>query len=100
MSYDDMNFTILDKDGKEVFCDIISIIPSENGEKNYVVYTDYTKDTDGEIVFMYGTFIQNGDEVILQNDVSDLELDYIKEKLGPDVSKHIIDYLEGESNNE
>ena len=100
MSYDDMNFTILDKNGKEVFCDIISIIPSEDKEKNYVVFTDYSKDINDEIVFMYGTLVQDGDDVVLENGVSDVELEYIKGKVGPDVSKHIIDYLEKEYKNE
>ncbi len=95
-NYDDMNFTILDKNGKEVFCDIISIIPNDDNTKTYVVFTDYSKDEDDNIVFLYGNLVVKDEEVELETDVNEEEVHYIKSKLGDDFCNHVIEYLKRE----
>lgn len=42
-------FTVIDKDGKEVECEVLFTFDSEETGKNYIVYTDNTKDTNGNI---------------------------------------------------
>jgi uncharacterized protein YrzB (UPF0473 family) len=96
-NYDDMNFTILDNNGKEVFCDIISLIPNEDNTKTYVVFTDYSKDEDDNIVFMYGNLVIDGEDINLERNVSEDEVTYIKSKLGDDFCNHVIDYLKKEN---
>jgi len=42
-------FTVIDKDGKEVECEVLFTFESEETEKNYIVYTDNTKDINGNV---------------------------------------------------
>ena len=42
-------FTVIDKNGKEVECEVLFTFDSEETGKNYIVYTDNTKDTNGNI---------------------------------------------------
>ena len=39
---EEYNFTVIDDDGKEVVCDVISVINDENNNEMFVVYTDYS----------------------------------------------------------
>ncbi len=42
-------FIVLDEKGKEVECEPLFTFESEETKKNYVVYTDNTRDKDGNI---------------------------------------------------
>lgn len=42
-------FTIIDKNGKEVECEVLFTFDSEETGKNYIVYTDNTKDVNGNV---------------------------------------------------
>ena len=42
-------FTIIDNDGKEVECEVLFTFESDETKKNYIVYTDNTKDEEGNI---------------------------------------------------
>ena len=42
-------FTLIDENGKEVEYDVLFTFESDETEKNYIVYTDNTKDDDGNI---------------------------------------------------
>ncbi len=42
-------FTVIDKDGKEVECEVLFTFDSEETGKNYIVYTDNTKDANGNV---------------------------------------------------
>ncbi len=42
-------FTILDKEGKEIECEVLFTFESDETKKNYIVYTDNTKDEDGNV---------------------------------------------------
>ena len=42
-------FVVLDDKGKEVVCEPLFTFESEETKKNYVVYTDNTKDKDGNV---------------------------------------------------
>ncbi len=42
-------FTVIDKNGKEVECEVLFTFDSEETGKNYIVYTDNTKDVNGNI---------------------------------------------------
>ena len=42
-------FTVIDKNGKEVECEVLFTFDSDETGKNYIVYTDNTKDTNGNI---------------------------------------------------
>lgn len=42
-------FTVIDKNGKEVECEVLFTFDSEETGRNYIVYTDNTKDVNGNI---------------------------------------------------
>ena len=47
MKYEDLSFTMTNKDGIEMICDILAVVPNpEDKESPYVIYTDYTLDED------------------------------------------------------
>jgi len=42
-------FTIIDNEGKERTCEVLFTFESDETNKNYIVYTDNTKDDDGNV---------------------------------------------------
>ena len=99
MDYDNWKFTIKDKLGKDVECDIISVINNPNtSDYSYVVFNDGTVDLNDNIVFMYAKLYKDeDDDFVIENNVTEEELDYIKQMLGPDITKHILEaFNEGE----
>ena len=42
-------FTVINDEGKEIVCDVLFTFDSDETKKSYVVYTDNTKDEDGNI---------------------------------------------------
>lgn len=45
----DNAFTIVDKDGKEIECEVLFTFESDETKKNYIVYTDNSKDEEGNV---------------------------------------------------
>lgn len=43
------SFTLIDEEGKEVVYDVLFTFESEETNKNYIVYTDQSKDEQGNI---------------------------------------------------
>ena len=39
---EEYNFTVIDDNGNEVICDVISLLKDEKTEEIFVLYTDYT----------------------------------------------------------
>ncbi len=46
---EDMTFTVVNDEGKEIKCDVLFTFDSDETGKNYIVYTDNTKDENGNI---------------------------------------------------
>ena len=42
-------FKVINEEGREIVCDILFTFDSEETNKSYIVYTDNTKDEDGNI---------------------------------------------------
>lgn len=49
MMTEDMTFTVVNDEGKEIKCEVLFTFDSEETGKNYIVYTDNTKDEQGNI---------------------------------------------------
>lgn len=43
------SFTMIDENGNEIVYDVLFTFESEETHKNYIVYTDNTKDADGNV---------------------------------------------------
>ena len=50
------SFTLIDEEGKEVVYDVLFTFESEETNKNYIVYTDQTKDENGNIQVYVSTY--------------------------------------------
>ena len=46
---EDMTFTVVNDEGKEIKCDVLFTFDSDETGKNYIVYTDNTKDENGNL---------------------------------------------------
>ena len=68
---DYMNFKIYE-DNKEIVCNIIKIFKDDSYDINYVIYTDGTKDEDGELEIYASRYILENNNYIL----TDIENDY------------------------
>ena len=59
MKYEDLSFEVVNDDGLEVECDILSIVPNEeNKNEPFVVFTDYMLDENDEFVLQFGKVIE------------------------------------------
>lgn len=68
---DYMNFKIYE-DNKEIVCNIIKIFKDDSNDINYIIYTDGTKDEDGELEIYASRYILENNNYIL----TDIENDY------------------------
>lgn len=59
------NFTIINKEGIEVICDVISII-SDDESRIYLLYTDYLLDNDGNFRLLASELVQSQNDFILK----------------------------------
>lgn len=54
-------FNVIDKDGNEIQCEVLFTFESEETKKNYIVYTDNTKDNKGNIRVFASIYDPNTD---------------------------------------
>ena len=59
MKYEDLSFEMVNNDGIEVQCDILSVIPDE--DKTYIVFTDYKLDNQDNFILQYGQIVKSGE---------------------------------------
>ncbi len=74
---EDMTFTVVNDEGKEIKCDVLFTFDSEETGKNYIVYTDNTKDESGNIK-VYASIYNPEDTTKLEPITSDKEWKIIK----------------------
>ena len=65
------SFTIINKEGIEVTCDVISVV-TDKDNKVYLLYTDYLLDENKNFRLLVSELVQNKDSFILE-DVEDQE---------------------------
>ena len=58
-------FTVMNDEGKEIECEVLFTFGSEETNKNYMVYTDNTTDTDGNVKVYASVYDPNGDNTEL-----------------------------------
>lgn len=57
-----MTFKIYNEEGKEVECEALFTFESEETNKSYIVYTDNTKDEEGNTKVYAAIYNENGEE--------------------------------------
>lgn len=58
-------FTVINDEGKEVECEILFTFDSEETKKSYMVYTDNTTDSDGNVKVYASVYDPKGDNTEL-----------------------------------
>ena len=58
-------FTVINDEGKEVECEVLFTFDSEETKKSYMVYTDNTTDSDGNVKVYASVYDPNGDNTEL-----------------------------------
>ena len=67
------SFTLIDENGNETIYDVLFTFESEETHKNYIVYTDNTKDSEGNIEVYASTYDPNDPHSKLEAIESDKE---------------------------
>lgn len=60
-----MNFKVIEN-GKEINCEVILTFSDDNNNINYIIYTDGTKDEDGELEIYASRYIQKDNDYIIE----------------------------------
>ena len=68
---EEYSFTIINKEGIEVTCDVLSMITDKNN-RIYLLYTDYLLDNKGNFRLLASELVQKKNDFILQ-DIEDRE---------------------------
>ncbi len=55
-------FTVINDEGKEIVCDVLFTFDSDETKKSYIVYTDNTKDQNGNIQVYASIFNPDADD--------------------------------------
>ena len=59
-------FTIIDNNGEERTCEVLFTFESDETKKNYIVYTDNTKDHEGNTRVYASIYKNNGEKTELE----------------------------------
>ncbi len=90
MKYENLSFDVLDDKGNKIKCDIISVVPNEENDKeSYVVFTDYMLDENDEFVMQYGKVIEENGEYTLEKIDDPKIIDLIKDSLKDEIVKFV-----------
>lgn len=90
MKYKNLSFDVLDDKGNKIKCDIISVVPNEENDKeSYVVFTDYMLDENDEFVMQYGKVIEENGEYTLEKIDDPKIIDLIKDSLKDEIVKFV-----------
>mgnify|MGYP002857752850 CR=1 FL=1 len=68
-----MTFTVMNDEGKEVECEVLFTFESDETKKNYIVYTDNTKDDEGNTKVYASIYNPDEDQTKLMPIESDKE---------------------------
>lgn len=76
----DMNFKVVE-DGKEITCDILFTFKDENNDINYIVYTDGTKDDEGDLEVYASRYVKKDNDLYLEEIKNESEWNLIDSML-------------------
>lgn len=71
-----MDFQIIEN-GKKINCNIVMTFKDDSNDINYIVYTDGTKDSDGDLELYASRYILKNNEYILEPIENDSEWNLI-----------------------
>lgn len=90
MFENESRFKVINDEGKEVECDVLFTFDSVETQKSYIVYTDNTRDEDGNVCVFASVYNLRDDETRLLPIESDKEwkvVEIILEELQKEICK-------------
>lgn len=82
-----LKFTIFDEvNNTNILCEIYSILPISNQEA-IILFTDYSTDSNKNILLKYGRLVKDGNEYQLLRDVDDNYLEQLKNTFYADLKE-------------
>lgn len=99
MENNDMTFTMIDHDGKEIECDILFTFHSDETNRDYMIYTDRTVDENGNYDLLAAGFNPESEEFTLEPIETDREWEIIDSYLD-EAFKELDEELKQENNEE
>ena len=76
---EEYNFTVVDDNGNEVICDVISVLHDEKNNNLYVVYTDYTLNDNNQFNTYLSELVEKKGVFSLKNVSSKLKYEELVE---------------------
>ena len=76
----DMNFKVIEN-GKEIECDILLTFRDESNDINYIVYTDGTKDDEGDLEIYASRYVIKDNDFYLEEIKTESEWNLIDNML-------------------
>ena len=64
MNFENETFTVIDDEGNEIVCDILFTFESEQFNKCYVIYTDNSRDADGNVIVHASNYSDDSDALM------------------------------------
>ena len=92
---EEYNFTIVDDNGNEVICDVISVLHDEKNNEVFVVYTDYTLNENNQFNTYLSQMIEKNGEYTLKGVSSKNKYESLMETAKTIYGKAISELLEG-----
>jgi hypothetical protein len=89
---DDLSFFV-EKDGKTIKCDIISMIPGENDNETYIAFTDYIEENN-EPSIKYAKIIKKDNNYSIEDFNDELILEQLQNKMNEDIMNFIKENME------
>ena len=78
MKEETMTFKVINDEGKEIECEVLFTFDSDETNKSYIVYTDNTKDEEGNLKVYANTYDPTGKEQELKPITEDKEWQVIE----------------------
>ena len=72
-----MNFEILDQFKNKVTCNVVGLFQDETKSRNYIVYTDGTKNADGKLEVYASRYTKENNSIVLSDIEEDEEWDLV-----------------------
>ena len=94
-------FKIINNNGEEVMCDVLFTFDSEETKKSYIVYTDNSKDADGNVQVFASIYDPNQEDQTLEPIKTEQEwkvIETILNTLQEEIKKKIDSTAENGSN--
>ncbi len=91
---DELSFYV-QKNGENIKCDILALLPGDNDNETYVAFTDFIEQENGNNYMQYAKIINNGDSYSIE----EFEDPEIVDKLKTIMAEKIFQSLEEKAGN-